>query len=99
MTASLYNSISSGLTEDEIIEIDRKVRNNRKGVYLFVRNLPSNSTRKAKRLFVYGIYIFQLGQPLVTCAAAVVMPVPPVGIHKLSPMEQDRILSNKSSYP
>ena len=30
-------------------------------------------------------------QPLVPCAAAVVMPLPPVAIHRLSPIEQDRI--------
>ena len=99
MTALLYYSYSRNLTKDEIIEIDKQVTKNRKGVYLLVRNLPSNSTRKAKRLFVYGMLIFELVQPLVPCAAAVVMPVPPVGIHRLSPMEQDRILSNKSSYP
>jgi hypothetical protein len=40
-----------------------------------------------------------LSQPLVPCAAAVVMPLPPVAIHRLSPMEQDRILSNKNGYP
>lgn len=45
------------------------------------------------------MFIFQLVQPLVPCAAAVVMPLPPVAIHRLSPIEQDRILSNKNSYP
>ena len=44
MTALLYNSIWSGLTEDEIIEIDRYVTKNQE----FVKNLPSNSKRKAK---------------------------------------------------
>ena len=98
MSALFYNSILSGLTEDEIIEIDKRVAKNREVVYLFVRKLPSNSKRKAKRLFVYGIFLFQLGQPLVPCGAAVVMPLPPVAIHRLSPIEQDKILSNKNSY-
>jgi hypothetical protein len=44
------------------------------------------------------MFIFQLGQPLVPCADAVVMSLPPA-IHRLSPMEQDKILSNKNSYP
>ena len=44
------------------------------------------------------MFIFQLGQPLVPCAAAVMLPLPPVAIHRLSPIEQDRILSNKNSY-
>ena len=99
MTALLYFSISSDLTRDEIIEIDKRVAKNRERVYLFVRKLPSNSKGKAKRLFVYGMFLFQLGQPLVPCAAAVVMPLPAVGIHRLSPIEQDRLLSNKNGYP
>jgi hypothetical protein len=61
--------------------------------------LPSNPKAKAERLFVHGMFIFKLGQPLVPCAAAVVMPVPPVAIHRLLRIEQDRILSNKNSYP
>ena len=44
------------------------------------------------------MFIFQLGQPLVPCADAVVLPLPPA-IHRLAPMEQDKILSNKNSYP
>ena len=99
MISLLYYSISSDLTKDEIIEIDKRVAKNREAVYLFVRKLPSNSKGKAKRLFVYGVFIFQLGQPLVPCAAAVVMPLPPVAIHRLSPIEQDKILSNKNGYP
>ena len=38
----LYYSISSDLTKDEIIEIDKEVDNNREGVYLFLRQLPSS---------------------------------------------------------
>ncbi len=86
------------MTEDEIIEINKQVDNNREAVYLFLTQLPSNSTRKAKRLFLYVMFTFQLGQPLVPCATAVMMPLPPA-IHRLSPIEQDRILSNKNSYP
>ena len=99
MSSLLYYSISSDLTKDEIIEIDKRVAKNREAVYLFVRKLPSNSKGKAKRLFVYGMFLFQLGQPFVPCAAAVVMPLPPVAIHRLSPIERDIILSNKNGYP
>lgn len=42
------------------------------------------------------MFIFQLGQPLVPYAAAVVMPLPPVGIHRLSPIEESRIRTNKN---
>ena len=99
MRALLYSSISSDLTEDKILEIDERVSRNREAAYLFVRKVSSNSKAKAKRVFVYGMFLFQLGQPLVPCAATVVMPLPPVAIHRLSPMEQDRILSNKNSFP
>ena len=84
MTALLYYSISSNLTEDKIIEIDRYVSKNRK----FIRNLPSNSKRKAKRLFLYGTFIVQLGQPLAPYAVAVIMPLPPqISIEHLVPAE------------
>ena len=61
MSLLLYYSISSNLTKDKIIAIDKQVAKNRKGVYLFVRKLPSNSKRKAKRLFVHEMFLFQLG--------------------------------------
>ena len=95
MSALLYYQISSDLTKDEIIEIDRQVANNREAAYLFVRELPSNSKRK---VFVYGMFLFQLGQPLVPCATVVMMPLPPA-IERLSPFEQDKILGNKNYYP
>ena len=65
---------------------------------VFVKNLTLKGKRKAKRLFVHGMFLFQLGQQLVRCAAAVMLPVPPA-IERLSPFEQDRILGNKNSYP
>jgi hypothetical protein len=39
MSALLYYSISSDLTKDGMIEIDRQVANNREAAYLFVREL------------------------------------------------------------
>ena len=65
---------------------------------VFVKHLSLNVKRKAKILFVHGMFLFQLGQPLVPCAAAVMLPLPPA-IERLSPFEQDRILGNKNSYP
>ena len=53
MSALLYYSISSGLTEDEIREIDESVCRNRKFVYTFVSKLPLNSKGKGKRLWLY----------------------------------------------
>ena len=79
MSALLYYSISSDLTEDEIIEVDRRVAKNREAVYLFFRELPSNSKPKVKRLFHYGMFLFQLSQPLVPYASSVMFP-PPTGV-------------------
>ena len=67
MTALLYYSISSDLTEDEILEIDKQVHKNRETVYLFFRKLPSNSKRKAKKLCLYVMFMFAISQPLSPC--------------------------------
>lgn len=54
MNSLLYYSISSDLTEDEIIEVDRRVAKDQEIVYLLFRELPSNSKREVKRI---GLYI------------------------------------------
>lgn len=77
MTSLLYYSISLNLTESEIIEIDRRVAKEGEAVYLFFRYLPSNSKRKVKRIGLYIVYIFMISQPLIPCATAVVMSLPP----------------------
>ena len=76
MSSLLYYSISSDLTEKQIIEIDKNVAIDQEKVYLFLIKLPSNSKRKAKRLLLYGIVAFLLGQPLVTREDRVISPVP-----------------------
>jgi len=97
MTVFLYYSISSDLTEDEIIEIDKQVSKNREAFYLFFTELPLNSKRKAKRLGLYMVFLFAMAQPLAPCAFAVMMPLPPA-IHRLLPIEESRIGTNKN-YP
>jgi len=47
MTAFSYYSISSDLTENEIIEINKQVSKNRESVYLFLTELPSAFEFKA----------------------------------------------------
>ena len=95
MSSLLYYSISLGLTEEDTIEIDKQVKKNREEVYFFVKKLPSNSKRKVKRVFLYATCILQFSQPLVLCAATVLLFPLPSAIH----IEQDRILSNKNGYP
>lgn len=52
MTALLYYSYSRYLTEDEIVEIDKKVFRNRELVYRFITRLSSNTKRKTKRVII-----------------------------------------------
>lgn len=54
MTALLYYSIPSTLTEDEIIEVDRRVAKDREAVYTFVRDFAANGKDgiKTKRIIL-----------------------------------------------
>ena len=92
MSSLLYYSISSDLTKDEIILINKQVKKNREELLL-------NAKRKTKRLFGYGMFIFQVGQPLVPCAVGVMIPPPARSIDRLSPIEQDIMLTNKNYSP
>lgn len=97
MTALFYYSYSRGLSENELVEIDRRVSRNKESVFSFLTELPSNSKRRAKRLCLYVKFVFVISQPLAPYAYAVMLPLPPA-IDRLSPIEQDRILGNKNSY-
>ena len=74
MTALLYCSISSGLNENELVIIDKEVFRNRKVVYKFLTELPLNAKRKAKRICLYGIFIFTISQPIAPCVAEIFPP-------------------------
>ena len=91
MTALLYYSISSKLTDDEIKEIDKQISKNRETL----KSLPSNSKLKVQKVLANGMLVFQLSQPLLY---TVVVPLPP-SVERLSPIEQDKILSDKNSSP
>jgi len=80
------------------IKFFKKIPRNRKLVSIFITKLPLNAKRKAKRIYFYGVFMFMISKPLAPCAAAVMMPLPPA-INRLSPIKQNRILSNKNSYP
>ena len=55
---------------------------------MFFRELPSNSKRKVKRIGLYIVFILTISQPLVPCATAVVMSLPPqISIEHLVPAE------------
>jgi len=95
MSSLLYISISSDLTKDEIFKIDQQVKQNQERVCVFIKKLPSNSKRKARKLFLYSIFLFQLSQP-VFVTAAVVLPLPP-SIDKFSSIEESKIKVNHKS--
>lgn len=98
MSSLLYYSMSSDLSENDIIKIDKQVKKNQEGAYLFIKELLLNPKRKAKRIGLYIVFIFTISQPLVPVGNAVMISLPPA-IHRLSPIQQDRILSNKNYYP
>jgi hypothetical protein len=98
MTSSLlYYSILSGLTEDEIREIDQKVSKNRNFVYRFVTKLPLTTKVKAKGLRLYIVFMFTISHPLPPCKA-VMLTLPSAAIHRLSPIKQSKMTANKN-YP
>ena len=87
MTALLYYSITSKLTDDEIKEIDKQISKNRE----IVKSLPSNLKLKVKKVSANGMLVFQLSQPLLYTG---LLPLPP-SVERLLPIEQDKILSDK----
>lgn len=91
MTALLYYSILSKLTDDEIKEIDKQISKNRE----ILKSLPSNSKLKVQKVLTNIMLVFQLSQPLLY---TVVVPLPP-SVEKLSTIEQDKILTDKNSSP
>lgn len=52
MTALLYISYSSGLSEDDKLIIDRQVSRNREKVRIVVKTLASNAKDKTKKVIV-----------------------------------------------
>ncbi len=81
MTALLYYSISSDLTEDDIIEIDRQVTKNRETVCIFVRNCASN----AKKVIVISILGGALWFSNLESAEAMGLSMPPAPVVKVQP--------------
>jgi hypothetical protein len=65
-----------------------------------IKNFPLNGKRKVKRMFLYVLFLFNLGQPLAPYAAAVVIPLPPTPIHRLySTWNEGNKISTNKNYP
>ena len=75
MSALLYYSISSDLTEDEIVEIDKKVFRNQELVYRFMTKLSSNTKRKTKRVIIVVCLGFVLVFSNIQSVEAIPTPV------------------------
>lgn len=87
MTALLYISYSSGLSEDDKLIIDRQVSRNRETVCIVVKTLASNAKDKTKKVIVLillgGALYFSNVQP----SEAIGLSLPPsqiVRVHKPS---------------
>ena len=85
-----YYSISSDLTKDEIIEIDRQIAKNRETVFFFVRNLASNAKDKTRKVIVViilgGALYFSNVQP----SEAIGLSLPPTPVVKVQPKYKHR---------
>ena len=107
MSSLLYYSISSNLTKDEIIEIDRKISKNRETVFFFVRNLTSNAKNKTRKVIVViilGNTIFFSNPRSSEAVGLNVLPEPvirvqpsyqydsKIQIEKVIPRKKDRIV-------
>jgi hypothetical protein len=87
MTALLYYSISSTLTEYEIIEVDRRVAKDREAVYIFVRNFAANGKDGTKRIILIIALANLVWFSNLESANAIGLSLPPsqiVRVHKPS---------------
>lgn len=98
MTSLLYYAILENLSKDERVKLDQRVLKNRESVHHFVIELPSTSKRRAKRLWLYVKLIVFLNQPLITAYECAVILTPPPAIHRLSAIQQDKILKNEKCH-
>jgi hypothetical protein len=53
---------------------------------------------KPKKIFLKGLFAFQLSQPLISGSKAGIVSLPPIGIHKLINLQEDKSLGNKNYY-
>jgi hypothetical protein len=89
MTALLYISYSSGLSEDDKFIIDRQVSRNREKVCIVVKTLPSNAKDKTKKVIVVillgGALYFSNVQP----SEAIGLSMPPGPVVRVQPNYKD----------
>jgi len=85
MTALLYYSISSNLTEDEIIEIDSQVGNNRETVCIFVRNFAANGKDGTKRVILIIALASVVWFSNLESAEAIGLPMPSPPLVRVQP--------------
>ncbi len=88
MTALLYYSISSDLTEDEIIEIDKQVDNNREAVCIFVRDIRCNVKDKTKRLIIVISLATVIWFSNSESVEAIGLSIPPAPVIRVRPIYQ-----------
>lgn len=94
MTSLLYYSISSNFTKDEIRKIDIKTSQNRQLIFFFIKELEYNSKAKAKRIFTYGLLLYQLSMPIIPCTLAIIVPFPQTNLNILSSKKEYVVESN-----
>jgi hypothetical protein len=85
MTVLLYYSIFSNLSEEEIVEIDRQVANNRETVCICVNNLAANGKKTTRKV----VFIIALASGVwfsnLESAEAIGLPMPPSAMLEVQP--------------
>jgi hypothetical protein len=89
MTALLYISYSSGLSEDDKLIIDRQVSRNRETVCIVVKTLASNAKDKTKRVIVVITLVSVFWFSNLESAEAIGLSMPPTPVVKVQPNYKD----------
>ena len=89
MSSLLYYSISSYLTEDEIIELDIQVASNRKAVCIFIRNLASKDKERVILIIALATSIAWLSN--LESAEAIGLPMSPPPVVRVQPSFEDSL--------
>lgn len=88
MSLDLSYSYCTRLSKNEQIAINLRVYKNRQGIYIFVKNLPSNAKNKTKRLLIVSSLGVAFLFSNVEASQAIGLSIPPVPMVRVQPSYQ-----------
>ena len=95
MSIDVYYAYSANLTAEKITSIDKEVFKNRQSINRFLKQSSSKWKKKVKNIKLYTVFIFSMTQPLLPLSSAVVMALPPIGLHQLSVIEESPTMTKQ----